>query len=372
MKNLTENEKIVLVVFTVCALMSLVMCMYLSVNTRVKNKKVLNNRIYIIHAGGTVENTFDQNYITNRDIIGQFEVNVYDITVDSTNITPADWNRIATDLHSVYDMYDAFIIIVGKNTMTYTGAVLSFMLENLGKPVLLTDGELVNTLILASSTRIPEVMISSQGKLIRATRAVQYSDNAFTSPNFPALEEYNCLSPPLGEFSVKQIHPNVKISLVKVFPGMEHKQLLGLLNDQELRGIVVELYVDGNMPFNKKILGILKALINKGVIVVGVSENGQKQRMNIDLNMSSIGVISAHNMTVSSAFAKLYFLLSNVPDIKVIPELIQHSLRGELTILGEDTVGVVEHESQIPVQHNKTKAVQEIKEQNALDYGELI
>lgn len=330
MKNLSENEKVMLVIFTVFALTSLVISVYLCTNLSCHNNGVLNRRIYILDTVGNI-NSFEKEYRNKSDKISHFDINSYSSVVDSSNITLEDWNQIAREIAMVYDMYDAFVVVAGNDTMVYTASALSFQLENLGKPVICTEKNVIDAMVIASNTRIPEVMIYSDQKLYRGNRAIQYSDNIFSTPNFPSLSDQNCFLPPLGEFTLQKFNPIVKVALVKVFPNMDYKQFIGLLNDKTLHGLILELYVDGANSLNKKILSNLKLLRKQGVIIVATSENGQNHTHKLPNELSRIGVLSAGDMTPSCAYTKLCFLLSNLSDRKLIRELIKIPLRGEVS-----------------------------------------
>ena len=183
MRLLTQNEKSTLIILMTATLAAIAISVYLSINIQKKNDHILYNKIHIIHTGGEVEDKFKENYKSKRY---HYNLESYEPLMKSSNIVPNDWNIIAKDIGRKYQHYDAFVIVSGRDTLAYTASALSFMLENLSKPVVFTDGEVASAVKLASKTKIPEVMVASGGQLLRGCRIV-YKSNHFISPNFHKL-----------------------------------------------------------------------------------------------------------------------------------------------------------------------------------------
>lgn len=332
MRYLTQNEKMFLVLLITAALIMTAVSMYFGTNVQRKNQDVINNKIYIIHTGGDIEPDFEINYAKHSKKLAYYDVNSYDPPINSSDVVPSDWNGIAKDIGDVYNSYDAFVVVCGKDTLAYTASALSFMLENLGKPVILTDGELLSALFFASTTKIPEVMVASRGNLLRGCRVVHKSADQFTSPNYPVLQPYNALRLPQEPIKIQFVSPKVKVSVIKVFPGMDDKYLLNLLNDIEIHGIILEIYGSGRGPTNEKFLSAINRLAKRGVVTVVVSQCDKVSSPEVDMRLLEAGALSGNDMTVPAAFAKLCFLLGNVENKKMIGQLMEQTFRGEMTI----------------------------------------
>lgn len=332
MRFLTQYEKGILVLLITCALIMVVTSTYLSMNNQNKENLVINNRVHIIHASGEIEQQFRENYVKYRNKMAQYDLNIYDPQNKSSNITPNDWNKIAGDIGDIYNNYDAFVVVCGKDTLSYTASALSFILENLSKPIIITDGELSSALMLASSSKIPEVIVVSRGKLLRGCRVSSRSTEYFDSPNYPYLTEVNSLKKPTEQLNIKFVSPKVKIIIIKVFPGIDEKHIINLLKDTGVHGVILELYGVGNSPITDKFLIAINQIATKGVIMIAVSQCDSITKTDVDMRLLEAGVLSGGDMTTPTAYAKLCFLLSNVEDKKLIGKLVEQSFRGEMTV----------------------------------------
>ena len=330
MKFLKLNEKIILVILVSLSLIMLTICIYLNLNTQDTSitEQYNHKKIFILHTGGNIENNFEQKYLKNKGKLVEYNIKTYKPLIKSNDILVSDWNKIARDIYSVYNLYDAFIIISGLDTLSYTASALSFMLENLNKPVILTNKFLFSTFLLVSNIKIPEVMVLSHNKLLRGCRTIQQSNEYFISPNYPELKTKNSLIPSKDNIQVKLFDPKIRIIVIKLFPGIDYKYLINIFNNMGVHGVVLETYNTGNIPTCRKFLEVIKKLVNKGIMIVSVSEYNKKPKL--DSKLIKAGVIPGYDMTVSATYAKLYFLLSNVKNMKIIRQLMHKSFRGEI------------------------------------------
>jgi len=332
MMILTKDEKCTLIFLIISAFIATAISVYLSINTQRKNEEILINKIQIIHTGGDIDNNFKENYDSK---IGKYDFYSHNPLIKSSDILPKDWNTIASDIAKKYHSYDAFVIVCDEDTLVYTASALSFMLENLTKPVILSTGlEIESALKLASLTKIPEVMVSSGKKLIRGCRVSHKAPSRFTSPNYPFLTPQNCLLLPQEKTQIKFMNPKINVVVVKVFPGMDASSFLNLFDTKTVNGIVIEMYGLGNSPISKNFLDTIKELSEKDVIIVAVSQCDEllSNDFKVDDSILKAGVLSGHDMTTPAAYAKLCFLLGNVENKKLISQLMEKTFRGEMTV----------------------------------------
>ena len=289
-----------------------------------------------------------------------YVIKEYQPLLDSSNMTVFEWNRIAADIADEYDNFDGFVIFHGTDTMAYTASALSFMLENLGKPVILTGSQIplsevrndavdnvITSLWLSAHQPINEVCIYFNQHLLRGNRAQKVSSeqfNAFDSPNFPHLAEsgidiklnQDLLLKPSGKpFHLQTIHPQF-IANFRLFPGFA-TDVLGYVLQNNLRGLVLETYGAGNAQNNDpRFLELLKEACHRGVVIVNCTQCHQG-RVEMDqyatgYTLMKAGLISGHDMTLEAAHCKLLYLLSKYDDITKIKNLMQSDLCGELTL----------------------------------------
>jgi lysophospholipase len=282
----------------------------------------------------------------------------FDPLFESANMGVEDWVKIARAIEDAYDDHDAFIVLHGTDTMAYTASALSFMLENLGKSVILTGAQIpvaearndaidniLGALTIASHYEIPEVCIYFNNRLLRGNRAQKTDASgfaAFQSSNFPPLVEVGVdirvewqriLAPPNRPFRVAPVTER-NVAALRLTPGLP-ADLLDRVLRPPLAGLVLETFGAGSAPDRRPdFLAALKAGVERGVVIVNVTQC-QRGAVGAEATASdalaSIGVISGGDMTPEAASTKLAFLLSRYRDRADVARLMPLDLRGELT-----------------------------------------
>ncbi|MCL9667872.1 asparaginase [Rosenbergiella epipactidis] len=294
----------------------------------------------------------------HRHEMPAFTIHEYTPLMDSSDMTPADWQVIAEDIREHYDEYDGFVILHGTDTMAFTASALSFMLENLSKPVIVTgsqiplaelrsDGQqnLLNALYVAANYPINEVGLFFNNTLFRGNRTTKaHADgfNAFASPNLsPLLEagihikKLNTPPAPVkqGDLIVHPITPQ-PIGVVTIYPGISPDVVSNFLR-QPVKALILRSYGVGNAPQSTAFIAVLAEAYKRGIVVVNLT-----QCMSGKVNMGGYatgnaleqaGVVSGSDLTVEAALTKLHYLLSQQLPAEEIRVLMQRNLRGELS-----------------------------------------
>ena len=317
----------------------------------------MRKHIYIAYTGGTIGmKPSDQGYIPAAGFLSEtlaqmpefhrsemplFTLHEYDNLIDSSDMNPSDWQRIADDIAANYDKYDGFIILHGTDTMAYTSSALSFMLENLSRPVIVTgsqiplaelrsDGQvnLLNALYVAANYPIAEVSLFFNNRLLRGNRSRKVDAdgfNAFDSPNFPPLLEAGInIRLKAGELATPSDKPlrvsPVKaqpIGMVSLYPGIASEVLKNTLQQPVNALILLSYAKDREIP----VLNCTQCI--RGRVNMGGYATGH--------GLQQAGVLSGSDMTPEAALAKPHYLLSKSLSFSQLKSQLTHNLRGELS-----------------------------------------
>ena len=340
-------------------------------------KKIPN--ILLIYTGGTIgmiknsETGALENFNFNDLLESIPELNLLDCNIssksfsnpiDSSNMKPSNWIEIGTIIEDNYKNYDGFVILHGSDTMSYTASALSFMLENLSKPVIFTGSQLpigdlrtdakenlitsiqIASLVENNQPVVQEVGLYFEYKLYRANRTTKINAEhfeAFDSPNYPPLiisgvnlsiNYQSLLTAKKNKKLVvhKIFEPN--ILLVKLFPGINKETINHLFSTPNLKGMIFETYGSGNITNEKWFLKALKTIIDKKIPVVNVTQcAGGSVDMNIystNIIYRNIGIISGKDISTEAAVTKLMFMLGQNIPANNFKTKFETSLRGEM------------------------------------------
>jgi L-asparaginase len=345
-------------------------------------KQEKKKSVLIIYTGGTigmVENAitgtfepFNFKLIESKvPELKKFDCKVstvqFDPPLDSSNISPSDWIKMATIIGDNYDKYNGFVILHGTDTMAYSASALSFMLENLHKPVIFTGAQLpigthrtdgrenlLTAIEIASAEQnrepiVPEVCIYFEKRLFRGNRSTKNSAeyfNAFKSFNYPNLAEvgvhikYNFAAinyVPLTKPFLVHKKLDDRIAIIKVFPGLRKETVASVLQINDLKSLILETFGAGNTPDIPWFVDIIKGAIKKGLIVLNVTQcnagSVEMERYKTNEALLKAGVISGYDITIEAAIAKTMFLLGRNLNHKDLIVNFNRSICGEITVM---------------------------------------
>ncbi|KAJ5947637.1 hypothetical protein N7466_000652 [Penicillium verhagenii] len=303
----------------------------------------------------------------------RYTVYEFEELLDSSSINAKGWAEIAQSIYQNYTLFDGFVILHGTDSLAYTCSALSFMLQNLGKPVVLTGSQapmlelqndatdnLLGSLVVAGHFMIPEVCLYFNNKLFRGNRTTKVSASdfsAFAAPNCPPLAtttsmrtnvNWDMVHRPtsLAHFRIQTNLDTTHVACLRIFPGIKPEMVDAVLKLDGLRGLILETFGAGNAPSGQDnaMINVLAAAIQRGIVIINVTQcltGSVSPVYATGMSLSRAGVVAGLDMTTEAALTKLAYLLA-LPDStpESVAQNMSISLRGELT---ESSVPVFRH-----------------------------
>ena len=342
----------------------------------------MQSKVLLIYTGGTIGmnrnprtgalEPFDfEHLLQNVPELKQFDTEIatyqFNPPIDSSDMSPSLWTDLSHVIADSYDQYDGFVVLHGTDTMSYTASALSYMLENLTKPVIFTgsqlpigqlrtDGKenLITSIEMAAAkdesglAMVPEVGIYFNGRLLRGNRTTKQSAeefNAFESFNYPHLADAGVnivyhrdriLLPNYSKPMIPHFRLDNNVIIFSLFPGVREDLIRHIIHTPNLRAIVMRTFGSGNAPQNPWLLNALKEGTRNGKVIVNISQCMQGTvemgRYDTGVRLQEAGVVSGYDSTVESAVTKLMYLQSHFDDPEKIRFYMNQSIRGEITI----------------------------------------
>ncbi len=342
----------------------------------------MQSKVLLIYTGGTIGmnrnprtgalEPFDfEHLLQNVPELKQFDTEIatyqFNPPIDSSDMSPSLWTDLSHVIADNYDQYDGFVVLHGTDTMSYTASALSYMLENLTKPVIFTgsqlpigqlrtDGKenLITSIEMAAAkdesglAMVPEVGIYFNGRLLRGNRTTKQSAeefNAFESFNYPHLADAGVnivyhrdriLLPNYSRPMIPHFRLDNNVIIFSLFPGVREDLIRHIIHTPNLRAIVMRTFGSGNAPQNAWLLNALKEGTRNGKVIVNISQclqgTVEMGRYDTGVRLQEAGVVSGYDSTVESAVTKLMYLQSHFDDPEKIRFYMNQSIRGEITI----------------------------------------
>lgn len=298
-------------------------------------------------------------------VLRQLDCNIdtwqFDPIIDSSDMNAGVWIRLADLIGQQYDKYDGFVVLHGTDTMSYTASALSFLLEDLSKPVIITGSQLplgmirtdgreniISAIEIAANEQVAigEVCIFFENKLFRGNRTTKFNAEhfeAFYSGNYPSLAKVGIniiykqhLLRPLSNKTLKVYNKMCdNVIIVKVHPALRQEYLEAFLAVEGLKGVLLETYGSGNAPTSPWFINAIKKAIDKGVIVLNVTQckagSVVMGHYEASMELLNIGVVSGGDITTEAALAKLMFVLANYNSKEERIRMLNSDMRGEIT-----------------------------------------